>query len=644
MDPANRLAVLLDGISAIDFSGSKHTMAMDKVYMGIIRAAQPDPIGDWTAHFQTCVGTIVLLHDPLPCDALAQLIGIEINVILRTLSNLHSLLAPSADTQTFRVHHKSFPDFISDPDRCILDPQLCIDRTAHNFRIALRCLHIMDLLLKPNLCDLEPNEWHMDRAQIAHRIQHKVSPCLAYACTYWASHLVAALEGGAVLDAEGKDLLERFASKHILTWLEALSLIGRTATAYTSLDIIRTIGQQCHFPDIVQELLHDGCEFIQRNSDILQSFPMQIYNSALLFAPRNTALFRAYGGLYTRDVDIISRHHGVISFMTFLPDGPKLALAVDMTIQLWDGVIGFHIVTLQRVFDPVSTLAFSMDGSKFASVPGDRDWTIQLWDVRSDRPIAVLEGHSDSVNSVTFSADGSRLASASLDNTARLWDTRTGRCIATLKSHLGPVRSVVFSLDGRRLASASDDQEVCLWDVRTGARIAILNGHSGPVTSVEFSADGTTLASASLDSSIRLWDGRTGYPIATLHEHFGEVKFIKFSADDSRLISLSNDNTVLVWDTTDTTRPYVLCQKTAVNAFYLGSRNCLFLLETRKDPTLCGLTVLNLDRRSFDTRVICWFPSHLTPHRLAVHPEALTPAVLCDDGHFLLDISKVLVF
>jgi len=231
VDPAKRLAVLLRGVSDIDFYGSKHTTAMDKVYMGIIRAAQPDPIDDWPTRFQTCVGTIVLLHDPLPCDALAQLIGIDIATILGTLSNIHSLLAPSADTWTFRVHHNSFPDFISDPDRCILDPQLCIDRTAHNFRIAIRCLRIMDHFLTQNLCGLEPNEWHMDRAQILHQTQHEISPYLVYACTHWASHLTAALRGGAELDSEVKELLEHLASKHLLTWLEALSIIGRMDTA-----------------------------------------------------------------------------------------------------------------------------------------------------------------------------------------------------------------------------------------------------------------------------------------------------------------------------------------------------------------------------------------------------------------------------
>jgi hypothetical protein len=200
-NPGKQLAVLLDGVSTKNFSGSKHNTAMDKVYMGIIHAAQPDPVGDWIDRFRACVGTIVFLHDPLSCDAVAELIDINIDEVIATLSNLHSLLAPNGRNQIFRVHHKSFPDFITDPDRCKEGPQFYIDRKAHHLRIAKRCLHIMDRLLKPNLCGLEPAEWSKDRAQVLHRIQHGVSPCLAYACTYWASHLVAALEGGAELNS-----------------------------------------------------------------------------------------------------------------------------------------------------------------------------------------------------------------------------------------------------------------------------------------------------------------------------------------------------------------------------------------------------------------------------------------------------------
>jgi hypothetical protein len=96
VDPSRRLAMLLDGVSTVDFSGSKHTTAMDKVYMGIIHAAVPNPVSNWPDQFRTCVGTIILLHDPLPCDALAELISVDINDVVSTLSNLHSLLRAEA--------------------------------------------------------------------------------------------------------------------------------------------------------------------------------------------------------------------------------------------------------------------------------------------------------------------------------------------------------------------------------------------------------------------------------------------------------------------------------------------------------------------------------------------------------------------
>ena len=557
-DPENRLAALLDGISAMDFSGATPTTAMDNVYTGIIRAAQPNPVGDWICRFQTCVGAIVLLHDPLPCDALAQLIGIEINVILRTLLNLHSLLAPSADTQTFRVHHKSFPDFLSDPDRCI--PQLRIDRTVHNFRIAIRCLHIMDHFLTQNLCGLEPNEWHMDRAQILHRTQHNVSPCLMYACTHWVSHLTAALSDGAELDSKVKELLECFASKHLLTWLEALSIVRHMHTAYTSLDIVCTIGWWSHFPGIVWGLFNDGRRFIQQSPSVLHSFPMQIYDSALTFAPHNTALFRTYSGQHMRNVDVIAGsetdwnpvlavlkgHTSAVCCVTFTPDGLRLASASsDCTIRLWDGRTGHEITTLAGHAESVNSVSFSPDNLRLASASDDR--TIQLWDGRTGHHIATLAGHFGSVTSVTFSPDGLRLASASYDSTVQLWDGRTGCHITTLRGHSNWVRSAAFSPGGSTLASASCDRTIRLWDGRTGRHFATLMGHTDWVNCMAFSPDGLTLASASNDRTIRLWDARMRCCIATTEGHSHWVKSVAFSTDGSRLVSGSYDRTVQLW-------------------------------------------------------------------------------------------------
>jgi len=100
-EPAERIATLLHGVLPTTFSNSKHTTIMDEVYMRIIRAAQPDPADSWVRWFRTIVAAIVLLQDPIPCDSLAKLLGVDANRIVRTLSNLHSLLAPTKTTIHF---------------------------------------------------------------------------------------------------------------------------------------------------------------------------------------------------------------------------------------------------------------------------------------------------------------------------------------------------------------------------------------------------------------------------------------------------------------------------------------------------------------------------------------------------------------
>ena len=239
--PAKRAATLLDGVSVKDFSGSRHLTIMDAVYMRIIRAAQPDPADDWVLQFQKFVGAIVLLLDPLSCDALAKLLGVETDEISGALSNLHSLLAPNEKDHAFRVHHKSFSDFICDPDRCKMGSEFHIDRTMHHMQLAKHCLRVMNNELAFNMCNLDRGEWYKDRTQLLDCIQNSIPPHLAYACVYWASHLITSLEGCVNLTDEVKQLLHCFATRHLLHWLEVLSITGRIDAAYSSLEMIQRV-------------------------------------------------------------------------------------------------------------------------------------------------------------------------------------------------------------------------------------------------------------------------------------------------------------------------------------------------------------------------------------------------------------------
>lgn len=239
-EPAKRIASLLDGVSPTTFSGSKHSTIMDNVYMRIICAAEPGLADDWIYWFRIIVGAIVLLRDPLPCEALAELLKVDANKIMGTLANLHSLLAPTGRECSFRVHHKSFPDFICDRNRCQIGPEFFIDPTLHHMLIAECCLRVMCDTLKLNMCHLRRSEWSKQTDLLNDAFRISIPLHLAYACTYWASHLVAGIDGNGDVGVNGQveRLLERFATRHLLNWLEALSIIGRVDTAFSSLEMI----------------------------------------------------------------------------------------------------------------------------------------------------------------------------------------------------------------------------------------------------------------------------------------------------------------------------------------------------------------------------------------------------------------------
>ena len=191
--------------------------------MQIIRAACPKPVGSWLDRFQIVVGTITLLQDLLPYNALAKLLDIDANDIVRTLANLHSLVPLGEKNQIFQTHHKSFPDFITDPRRREHSGKFYIDRVVHHLRIVKCCLRVMNSNLNR---DLESCNRYEDEAPAHHHPQDDMSH-LEYACCYWATHLGLAAQSSAMSlpNDEVMQLLEYFTSHHLEAWTKVLSSV-----------------------------------------------------------------------------------------------------------------------------------------------------------------------------------------------------------------------------------------------------------------------------------------------------------------------------------------------------------------------------------------------------------------------------------
>ena len=99
------------------------------------------------------LGAVALAFNPLSLVQIAAILGVGTPLITRSLRHLHSvLLIPAEDSKEIRVFHKSFPDFLQDPDRCP-DPRFFINSRSHHGEIALGCLELLKKL-KPNPYDL----------------------------------------------------------------------------------------------------------------------------------------------------------------------------------------------------------------------------------------------------------------------------------------------------------------------------------------------------------------------------------------------------------------------------------------------------------------------------------------------------------
>ncbi|KAH6887204.1 WD40-repeat-containing domain protein [Coprinopsis sp. MPI-PUGE-AT-0042] len=479
--PAKQMAQLLNVKAGGGLAGS----SMDRLYIQVLRAAVPEPAGDWFEDYQAVVGSIVVAADVLSTQSLASLLGMEPNDIVRTLSHLHSLIAPTRDSDAFHIHHKSFPDFVTDTSRCAVDSRFFIEASARHMHLAQNCLRIMNQMLKQNVCELPRSDWDVEASKLPSGTKDRIPPELVYACSHWILHIQEGLphliERGDVVSQ-----LTILMDQHILSWLEVLAWTNRFDTAWRDVSLLsesiaqlpRITGGETLNPSLshVVDVLLDLLRFISLHPEVPRYLPMHIYLSVLPFAPKESRIWDLY--------------------VKLAPNSTRSITVISGLEKHWDPIS----VTLKES-EPVQAMDLSLCGTMVASRSGH----VRLYNAKSGQLLQSLGSKEQDFAPyycVAFSPDSRRLAASSLDG-IQVWDVISGELVGSCPF---PLSTPLFN---------NSSPMVVMPLIRSGpGSYTIWNPNTLQATSLIFHPDGLSIIAGTVDGRILLC--QIGQPDAVL--------------------------------------------------------------------------------------------------------------------------------
>ena len=250
---------------------------LDSLYALILQEAFGDDHLEDDPKTRSVLGAVTLATNPLSPSAIAALLGFSIKSVFLRLSSVHSLLILQEDTNhPVQPFHKSFPDFIVDPTRCI-NQRFLISPPNHHSELLIGCLELMNQRLEKNMCKL-PDAISNDKVvDLQERIELYVDHTLQYACKSWHKHFVN-LKRVPAHASKITSVLQQFLEERFLFWLEVLSLLGIVRVAVDALEVAAKCLEVCraYMLKVFPEFTHTGSRHCQPLTSLRTAFTLSL--------------------------------------------------------------------------------------------------------------------------------------------------------------------------------------------------------------------------------------------------------------------------------------------------------------------------------------------------------------------------------
>ena len=216
-------------IISLPHSTTQEGKGIDPLYTQILEQAVDDVVASDKdkekiySHFRTVVGAVLLVFDPLSKRAFSELLRLTNTHLHTALNPLHSLLLISEIPEDpIKAFHKSFPDFVTDPERCN-GKWFFVDPTVHHAEIFLSCIELMKERLKKNICNLDDFVELSEVKDLSAHQKANIGDALEYSCHFWSKHLLK-IPGNSQYVGKVQKAIDEFFTTRLLYWIEVLVL------------------------------------------------------------------------------------------------------------------------------------------------------------------------------------------------------------------------------------------------------------------------------------------------------------------------------------------------------------------------------------------------------------------------------------
>ncbi|KAJ3579308.1 hypothetical protein NPX13_g1259 [Xylaria arbuscula] len=386
-----------------------------------------------------------------------------------------------------------------------------------------------------------------------------------YACLFWVDYI-----SSSSADSDHYRQVLSFLKTHLLHWLEANTLMGKLGLCLKSIENLELLSQG---QGELHSLVHDAKRFMLKNAHILESAPLQLYSSAILFSPQESIMRQSFehntNGTRILTGSSSSWERGFQTFdctckgVIFSPNGESLIMYSDSVVEIRNATTGQLELKLEGHADDIVSMALFY-GTGFLAT-GSIDKTIRLWKIATGKNDCILEGHEGRVDILVFSPCGSLLASFS-GFTLRLWDVASRQVKREFQSYVymwevsGDREYYIHEgFAGEHIAMSRDGSMLALQTGAAGQNIEIrelsswqfkhsMKGHSSRIFAFTFLSN-DKLLSTSRDGTFLVWNIATGN--VEYQYDVGHLVFLVLSPDGCRIASMGYKNyKIRVWDTT----------------------------------------------------------------------------------------------